>query len=151
MQATVNAQFGQRSRLGFIFFLIGIVGMIGSALMYAFTPHFFSYHAKAISMGWEGLPKAEQQLILAYLHSNGVMALAAASGALWILMVPLRQGHPWARHALLSIGFIVALPQMWVMYQLQQQTPANPPIAGVGLLIPLFLLGFAFSAPRSGG
>ena len=135
-----------RTKIAFWCYVLLIIAVAGWGMNFLLRSEFTDYHSVAVGMSWSEVPSSLQVLILACLKLAGGLWLAFSLAALVILLLPFRQGAPWALWAvpmLLVAQFLAPVPAMTLVIT---NTPATPPwvmtvlgivMAMFGLVVPL--------------
>lgn len=129
----------KKMKVAFGCHLIAMSIVAAFGLAYLLPGEFMPHHAVAIGMSWEAVSAPLQFLILGLMRAVGVACLAVFALALFILLVPFRQGAVWARWALPAGGLLLAAGSLYPMVFLAMNTPAKPlwmgPAAGAVLIL----------------
>lgn len=114
-------------RVAFASYLLVVFGMLGTGLVYLFTPRFLSYHAAAYGQAWSEAPERLQLLYLTMVKAIGAPTLVAALAIGVILMLPWRHHERWALWAvpLLALGW--GIPMLVIALYVQGATGAFTP------------------------
>ncbi|NJL45230.1 MAG: hypothetical protein HC922_04710 [Leptolyngbyaceae cyanobacterium SM2_3_12] len=101
------------TRLAFGCHLVAALLLSLFGFVYLFRPEFMPYHAVALSRDWDAVERPVQILILALMRVVGGAWLATALAVMILLLIPFRQGAPWARWAIPAAGLVAAVPSLY--------------------------------------
>ena len=135
----------KRMKIAFCCHLLAILGLAMIGLVYLFRSEFMPYHAVAVGRNWAEVDSAFQILLLALIRAFGGANFSTALAMGIILFIPFRQGIPWERWAIPSIGYATQLPSLFVTLSVTLNTPATPPWKFVVLGMVLLLVGLILS------
>lgn len=122
---------------------------LGLGLVYATASEVMPYHREALGVSWAELEPGARALLVTLVNGYGSAHLAAGISLGALLLFPLRQGHAWARWAILAVGFPVLAATAWLSNRLAAATGADVPWRGALALLVLFLLGVALADPSA--
>jgi hypothetical protein len=115
------------SYAAFASYVLVVLGMFGTGLMYLFTPRFLPYHAAAYGQQWSDVSPQLQLLYLTMVKAIGAPTLVAAVAVGVILAIPWRHHERWAVWAvpLLALGW--GIPMLVIALYVQGATGAVTP------------------------
>src|SRR5262245_3395184 len=129
----------KKMKVAFACHLIAMSIVAGFGLAYLLPGEFMPHHAVATGMSWDTVSAPLQILILGLMRAVGIACLAVFALALFILLVPFRQGAVWARWALPAGGLLLAVGRLYPVVFLALHTRAKPlwmgPAAGALLIL----------------
>lgn len=120
---------------------------VGSAFIWA--ERFFPFHGEVIQVAWSDLQPSCQTLILGMMRTEGAGYLASALAIAILLLIPFRQGAPWAPWAIVSIGIVEHLPTFLATFHVARTTSASPPWLATGVLLVSLLCGLILALSES--
>lgn len=136
-----------RMKAAFVGYLLAIILITSFGFVYLLRPEFMSYHAVAVGMSWEEVPRGTQIIILALMKSYGGAELSLALAQLIILLIPFRKGETWAKYAIPAAALVYTIPALFVTLNVRASTPAEPPwiavVVGMVLVIVSFFLSLS--------
>lgn len=91
-----------------------------------------------------------QTLVLGMMRTEGAGYLASALAIAILLLIPFRQGAPWAPWAIVSIGIVEHLPTFLATFHVARTTSASPPWLATGVLIVSLLCGLILALSEPG-
>jgi hypothetical protein len=135
----------KKTKIGFVFYSLYVLGSAVFGLIYLFTPQFMPYHEVAVGMPWSDVAPPLQILLLALIKGVGTGLICYSLLLGILLFIPFRRGENWARWTILLIGLLGSLLTLYVMSTVMLSTPASPPWFMIVIGIVELILGFAFS------
>lgn len=132
-------------KIAFACHLAAIFIVAAFGVTYLFRSEFMPYHAVAVGMSWTEVSAPFQILILALMRAVGGGCLAVVVLALFVLIVPFRQGAIWARWAIPAGGLLIAAGALYAMFSVAMNSAASPPWIGPAAGALLLLVGLALS------
>ncbi len=132
-----------RNKLSFI--CIGLIAIVEVVLgiVYLTASEVMPYHKEVIGVNWGELEPGTRTMFIAFINAygSGHFAVGIALGAL--VLIPMREGHAWARWASLSIGVPFLATSAYVSYYLASLVDEGPPWRGALTMLVVFILGAA--------
>ena len=123
--------------------VIGIVYFTASEVM--------PYHKEVLGVDWGQLEPGVRTMLVAFINAygSGHFAVGISLGAL--ALIPMRQGHAWARWAVLAVGLPMLVTSAYISTYLASLVDEGPPWRGALAMLVVFILGVALfkSYPRS--
>ena len=130
--------------------LLALAGAVSVlfGVRYLLARQFMPYHATVAGKPWQELEAGVRTIILGMLRIIGG-ALAAYGLALLWLLIPLRDGQPWAAWAALTLTAACVLPTLYVTVSLRRAAPsAATPIAPAAAVLAMAWLGAILALVR---
>jgi hypothetical protein len=134
-----------RMKVAFIGYLLALLLITSFGFVYLLRPEFMSYHAAAMGMPWEDVPRGTQIIIIALMKSYGGAELALALALFIVLWFPFRKGEVWAKYAIPAAALVYTIPALYVTLHVRASTPAEPPWIAVVVGIVLVMVSFILS------
>lgn len=106
---------------------IPTVGLFLQGLLYVTTDTFMPYHADALVVTWEALPRHYQGFLLGVIKAMGAGSIAVTAALSLMLLIPFRRGETWARWAVPLVGITFTTLTAYAAYTIDVGTPAAPP------------------------
>lgn len=125
-------------------YLVALI-FLALGIIYLFKPGFMPYHSEAISMTWDELDSPFQFLILALMRGA---AGGAISLSVFIFILQLKfskQKLSWIPLLLLTGGIIYSLCSLYATIIVSYNTPGNPPMTLLLVVILLLVIGYLFN------
>jgi hypothetical protein len=121
---------------------------LGLGAIYLTASDVMPYHREVVGVDWGQVEPGARTLLVALVNAYGSAHLAAGIALGVLALVPLRQGQPWARWAILGVGLPVLGGTAWVSARLALATGAGIPWEGAVFLLGLLVLGVALARPE---
>jgi len=112
-----------------LYFLTAFV-LLAFGLRYSFATQLMPYHAETLGVARDGLSDAYQLVFLTLYRATGAGMLVVGTALLVLLLVPWRQGQPWARWALTGVGLMYGILSAYLTLVYQAGTTASVPWQG---------------------
>lgn len=135
--------------MAFVCIAIPTLVELGLGVVYFTASDVMPYHKEALGVGWSQLEPRARALLVTLVNGYGSAHLAVGIALSALLLFPLRQGHAWARWAILAVGFPVLGATAYLSARLAAITGASVPWQGAVILLLLFLAGVALADPRA--
>jgi hypothetical protein len=119
-----------KRKIAFGLYLLSGLVLLGFGLRYFFAGQLMPYHAETMGVTWESLSAGHQLVFLTLYRATGTGMLVSAVALLVLLLVPFRQGKPWARWALTGIGLLYGVLSVYLTLVFQAGTTAAVPWQG---------------------
>jgi hypothetical protein len=115
--------------------VIGIVYFTASEVM--------PYHKEVLGVDWGQLEPGVRTMLVAFINAygSGHFAVGISLGAL--ALIPMRQGHAWARWAVLAVGLPMLVTSAYISTYLASLVDEGPPWRGALAMLVVFMLGVA--------
>ncbi len=115
-------------QIAFWLYLAIVVPLAGWGVRFLLRDEFLPYHSVAVGMPWAEVPSNFQLLIMALIKLVGGLWVAFAFAMVAILLVPFRQGAPWALWAVPVLLLVQLGGTANAMRQVILKTSAKPPL-----------------------
>lgn len=120
--------------------LAGVIA-IAFGLKYMLAREFMGYHATVAQRTWAELPPGVQAIVLGMYKIMGGGFVTFGVALLWLLL-PLKEGAPWAALAALTISITALLPVVYVTVWLRSVQPdARTPVVPAIVVLALSVIG----------
>lgn len=130
-------------------YTVGAVLLI-LALIYLVKPSFMPYHSQALSLEWNEVDLSTQNLILALMRVCGGGWLTIAITIIFLQWRFSRTKEPWIPGLILIVALVSTLSTLYATLLVWLNTPGNPPIPGLLILICLILIGYRLNVAEAG-
>ena len=121
---------------------------IAFGLRYMLAREFMGYHATISGRSWGELPVGMQAIILGMYTIMGGGFATYGAALLWLLL-PLRDGQPWAALAILTLSVTALVPVVYVTVWLRSVNPeARTPVLPAVVVLVLACAGAGLSLLR---
>ncbi|MBL6952854.1 MAG: hypothetical protein ISR50_09485 [Alphaproteobacteria bacterium] len=130
-----------------LYFLTALV-LLGFGGRYFFATQLMPYHAETLGVARDGLSDAYQLVFLTLYRATGAGMLVIGTTLLVLLIVPYRQGQPWARWALTGVGLMYGILSAYLTLVYQADTAASVPWQGPVVSIVVLVIAHFLSAGR---
>ena len=137
-----------RMKVAFWCYALGTLIVTAFGIVYLVRPEFMPYHSVAVGLPWAAVDPSFQVLILALMRAVGSACLALAILDWTLLLIPFRQGAPWATWAIAASGLVTCAGSLYAMMLVAMNTPATPPWIGPVLGAVLLVAGLVLSLER---
>ncbi|MEO1653500.1 MAG: hypothetical protein AAFU64_08150, partial [Bacteroidota bacterium] len=106
-------------------------------------------HAQAVEMSWEEVPPAFQRLFLTYMKAASGGWIALGLVFMYMQYQFNQSKEKWIAYSILGGGMLFALVSLYTAIGLKINTPANPPLIPMLIIIAAMLFGFYFNLQYS--
>ena len=132
-----------RNKLSLI--CVGLIAIVEAVIgiVYLTASEVMPYHKEVLGVEWEQLETGVQTMLIAFINAygSGHFAVGIALGAL--VFIPMRQGHGWARWAVLAVGFPMLATTAYISSYLASLVDEGPPWREALTMLVVFILGVA--------
>lgn len=137
-----------RNCVAYVCIAIPSLAELGLGVVYVTASKVMPYHQEALGADWTEFAPGIRALLITLVNGYGSAHFSVGVALSILLFVPLRQGHAWARWAILAVGFPVLGGTAFLSARLAERTGADIPWQGATILLLLFLVGVALADPR---
>lgn len=134
-------------------FCIAIIAVVEVAIgiVYFTASEVMPYHKEVLGVEWGQLEPGVRTMLVAFINAYGSGHLAVGVSLGVLALIPLRQGHAWARWAVLAVGLPMLATSAYISTYLASLVDEGPPWRGALAMLVVFILGVALfkSYPRS--
>lgn len=103
------------------------------------------YHLDALGTTWDALDANSRVLMLNFMKSYAAGFITTAIAMLIILYIPFLKGDLWAYIAVFAIAMVELSNILFRTLSVQKNTPANPPAAGLVIMLAVVVSSFILS------
>ena len=117
-----------KMQIAFWLYLAIVVPLAGWGVRFLLRNEFLPYLSVAVGMPWAEVPSNFQLLFMALIKLVGGLWVAFSFAMVAILLVPFRQGEPWALWAVPVLLLVQLAGTANAMRQVILKTSAKPPL-----------------------
>ncbi len=133
-------------RAAFWSYVIVVVTILATGVLYCTTRRFLPYHAEAFGQPWEQTPERTRALYLVMVKAIGAPTFVAGTAIGLILVLPWRRRDRWALFAVPALALAWTLPMLGVALSVRWSTGAATPWPVLVLLVAVTGVGALASA-----
>ena len=131
------------TRNKFSLFCIALVAVVEVVIgiVYFTASEVMPYHIEVLGVDWGQLEPGVRTMLVAFINAygSGHFAVGISLGAL--ALIPMRQGHAWARWAVLAVGLPMLVTSAYISTYLASLVDEGPPWRGALAMLVVFMLG----------
>ena len=120
--------------------LIAIVEVV-LGIVYLTASEVMPYHKEGLGVEWGQLEPGVRTMLVAFINAYGSGHLAVGIALGVLVLIPMREGHGWARWAVLAVGLPMLATSAYVSSYLASLVDEGPPWRGALTMLVVFILG----------
>ena len=120
--------------------LIAIVEVV-LGIVYLTASEVMPYHKEVLGVEWGQLEPGVRTMLVAFINAYGSGHLAVGIALGVLVLIPMREGHGWARWAVLAVGLPMLATSAYVSSYLASLVDEGPPWRGALTMLVVFILG----------
>ena len=130
-----------RSKISVI--CVGLIAIVEVVLgiVYLTASEVMPYHKEVLGVEWGQLEPGVRTILVAFINAYGSGHLAVGIALGVLVFIPMREGHGWARWAVLAVGFPMLATSAYVSSYLASLVDEGPPWRGALTMLVVFILG----------
>ncbi len=121
------------------------LGSMVIGVRYLLADQIMSYHLQALGTSWEAMAAGPRIMTLSFMKAGGLGFFITGLAVAILLAMPFRRGEAWSRWALGAITIVDSAVMTALIYNIQANTAANPPLMPTALTLLVSLAAFAVS------
>lgn len=121
------------------------IGAMAIGVRYLLADQIMSYHLQALGTQWDAMDPGPQIMTLSFMKAGGLGFFITGLAMAFLLAVPFRRGESWSRWALGAIAIFDSAVMTAIIYNINMNTVANPPLLPTAVTLVLAFVGFCFS------
>lgn len=128
-------------RAAFWSYVIVVVAILGTGVIYFTTSRFLPYHAQAFGQPWDAAPERTRALYLVMVKAIGAPTFVAGAAIALVLVFPWRRRERWALIAVPVLALAWTLPMLVIALSVHASTGAATPWPVLVVLVAVTCVG----------